>query len=170
MRVLGIDPGSRVTGFGVVGAEGGVVTVIASGTVAPPAGAGFAARLRAVHEGIRAVIARHEPDEAAIEDAFLAKNVKTVAQISQVRGVLLLALEMAGLPFTEYAPREVKLAVSGNGNASKEQVERMVARLLALPSRSGSLDESDALAVALCHAHRAGRAGRAQTIGGGRRA
>ncbi len=159
MRVLGIDPGSRVTGFGVVGAAGGVVTVIASGTVASPANAGFAARLRAVHEGIRAVIARHEPDEAAIEDAFLGKNVKTVAQISQVRGVLLLALEMAGLPVTEYSPREVKLAVSGNGNASKEQVERMVARLLALPARSGSLDESDALAVALCHAYRAARRG-----------
>lgn len=168
MRVLGIDPGSRVTGFGVVDAERGAVTLVASGIVAPPAGAGFTARLRAVHEGIRDVIARHEPHEAAIEDAFLAKNVKTVAQISQVRGVLLLALEMAGLPVTEYAPREVKLAVSGNGNASKEQVEGMVARLLSLPTRAESLDESDALAVALCHAHRARRAARLGAAAGAR--
>jgi crossover junction endodeoxyribonuclease RuvC len=160
VRVLGIDPGSRATGFGVVGAERGAVTVIASGTVEAPASAAFSERLRAVHEGIRAVIAEHAPDEAAIEDAFLAKNVKTVAQISQVRGVLLLALEMAGLPVTQYAPREVKLAVSGNGNASKEQVGRMVARLLALPATAESLDESDALAVALCHAHRVARGGR----------
>lgn len=161
MRVLGIDPGSRATGFGVVGAERGTVTVIASGTVEARPGAAFAERLRAVHEGIREVIAKHGPDAAAIEDAFLAKNVKTVAQISQVRGVLLLALEMAGLPVTEYSPREVKLAVSGNGNASKEQVARMVSRLLVLPASAGSLDESDALAVALCHAHRCAGARRA---------
>jgi crossover junction endodeoxyribonuclease RuvC len=156
VRVLGIDPGSRVTGFGVVTAERGETTVVASGTVEPPPGGTFASRLRAVHDGIRAVILEHRPDEAAIEDAFLAKNVKTVALISQVRGVLLLAIESAGLPVTEYPPREVKMAVTGNGNASKEQVERMVARLLALPGAAPArLDESDALAVALCHAHRA---------------
>jgi len=158
VRVLGIDPGSRATGYGVVLAERGAVSVIASGTVAPPADDSFSERLRAVHDGIRAVILAHQPDEAAIEDAFLAKNVKTVAQISQVRGVLLLAVATAGLSVTEYPPREVKLAVTGNGNASKEQVARMVERLLSLGAGARSLDESDALAVALCHAHRA-RAG-----------
>lgn len=166
MKVLGIDPGSRATGYGVVSAERGTVTVVASGTVEPAPGT-FAARLRAVHDGIRAVIAEHRPDEAAIEDAFLAKNVKTVAQISQVRGVLLLAVETAGVPVTEYPPRAVKLAVTGHGNASKEQVGRMVERLLRLNVGAASHDESDALAVALCHAHRARVTKRDRPWGGG---
>jgi crossover junction endodeoxyribonuclease RuvC len=173
---LGIDPGSRVTGFGVIESDGARARVVVSGSIEPRGAETFAARLLAVHEGIGALIAEHRPDEVALEDAFLAKNVRTVALISQVRGVILLAAARGGVPVFEYAPRQVKLAIVGNGAAAKPQVAKMVARLLGIDAGGGAsvggdagvagaarrgatrematLDESDALAIALCHAHR----------------
>jgi crossover junction endodeoxyribonuclease RuvC len=175
---LGIDPGSRVTGFGVIESDGARARVVVSGSIEPRGAETFAARLLAVHEGIGALIAEHRPDEVALEDAFLAKNVRTVALISQVRGVILLAAARGGVPVFEYAPRQVKLAIVGNGAAAKPQVAKMVARLLGIEAGGGAgvgtgggavvagaarrgatrematLDESDALAIALCHAHR----------------
>lgn len=156
MRVLGIDPGSRATGYGVIDSSGAQARVVASGAIKPPVSAAFPAKLLAVHDGISALIAEHSPHEVALEDAFLAKNVRTVALISQVRGVILLAAARAGVPVFEYAPRDVKMAIVGNGAAAKPQVEKMVTRLLGLTAANATttLDESDALAVALCHAHR----------------
>lgn len=156
MRVLGIDPGSRATGYGVIESDGARVRVVTSGAVKPPAAAPFAAKLVSVYDGVSALIAEHAPHEMALEDAFLAKNVRTVALISQVRGVILLAAARAGVPVYEYAPRDVKMAIVGNGAAAKPQVAKMVTRLLGLSegNATATLDESDALAVALCHAHR----------------
>ncbi|MFN0151135.1 MAG: crossover junction endodeoxyribonuclease RuvC [bacterium] len=156
MRVLGIDPGSRATGYGVIDSGPAQARVVASGAIKPPVNAEFSAKLLAVHDGISALIAEHAPHEVALEDAFLAKNVRTVALISQVRGVILLAAARAGVPVFEYAPRDVKMAIVGNGAAAKPQVEKMVTRLLGLTAANATatLDESDALAVALCHAHR----------------
>jgi len=154
--VLGIDPGSRATGYGVIESDGARVRVVTSGAVKPPAAAPFAAKLVSVYDGVSALIAEHAPHEMALEDAFLAKNVRTVALISQVRGVILLAAARAGVPVYEYAPRDVKMAIVGNGAAAKPQVAKMVTRLLGLSegNATATLDESDALAVALCHAHR----------------
>jgi crossover junction endodeoxyribonuclease RuvC len=157
--VLGIDPGSVATGYGVVDVSGSAVILVASGVLAPPARASFPARLAAVHEGLRELFERHRPNEAALEDAFLAKNARTMALISQVRGVILLATEQASVPVHEYAPRRVKLAITGRGDATKEQVAKMIVHLLALPGEPRSADESDALAVAVCHANAAARRG-----------
>jgi len=167
--VLGIDPGSRATGYGVIESDGGRVRVVASGAIKPPGAADFPAKLLAVHEGVSALVAEHAPHEIALEDAFLAKNVRTVALISQVRGVILLAAARAGVPVREYAPRDVKMAIVGNGAAAKPQVAKMVARLLGLTdlNATATLDESDALAVALCHAHRARAASARRAHDGG---
>jgi crossover junction endodeoxyribonuclease RuvC len=150
--ILGIDPGSVVSGFGVIRAQGNQLTCIEAGVVRTPSKQAFAQRLLKIHEGLAEVIQRVNPDEVAVESVFHAKHAASALKLGQARGVALLAVVQAGLPLHEYPPARVKQAVTGNGRASKDQVKMMVETLLSqrfdLPA-----DATDALAVAICHAH-----------------
>jgi crossover junction endodeoxyribonuclease RuvC len=154
IRVLGIDPGSRVTGFGLLLLDGARVHYERSGVIAPRATLPFSDRLLAVYDGLLTILDELKPDEVAVESAFVRKSPLAALQIGHVRGVILLAARQRGAAIHEYTAPEVKLAVVRQGAAAKEQVAFMVRRLL---PRVGPIreDEADALAVALCHAHRA---------------
>lgn len=151
--MLGIDPGSRVTGYGVVevGAAGAVY--LASGCIRPR-GATFVERLGDIYEAVAALIDEHAPDEMAIEEVFLATNPASALKLGQARGVAIAAAVAQRLPVTEYAARSVKLAVVGTGKASKTQVQHMVRVLLRL-SGTPAADAADALAIAICHVNTA---------------
>ncbi len=155
MRVLGIDPGSQTTGWGVVEGDGRRYRLVDFGSVKAPAGLKFSTRLLKMCDGIEEVIAQHHPDACALEDAFLASNVKVSMKLGQVRGVVLLVAERAALEIHEYSPRLIKQTVVGYGNAEKHQVQEMVRLLLALKSAPTPHDAADALAVAICHFHHA---------------
>ncbi len=159
MLVLGVDPGSHATGYGVI-ATGRVVRLVAGGVIRTDSKQPLPARLLRIHEELSAVIAEHQPDEMAVEDLFNARNARSALILGHARGVILLAGGRAGLPIGEYAPRLVKKALTGNGAATKEQVRSMVVRCLGLQRELPPLDQSDALAVALCHATRNERVGR----------
>ena len=150
VRVLGIDPGSRRTGFGVIDCEGTDQTHIAHGCIAAE-GEDIAPRLRAIFEGIERLILDYRPDEIAIERVFVNRNVDSAMKLGQARGAALCAVPLGTAVF-EYAPRAIKLAVVGSGGAEKTQVAHMMRVLLQLPAVPGP-DAGDALAVALCHAH-----------------
>lgn len=152
--VLGIDPGSLITGFGLVAVGWDGPRLLDCGTIVNRSTVPMAERLRVIYEGLCETVGRWHPSEAAVESAFYGKNVQSALKLGQARGVAILAAVNAGIIPAEYAPREVKLAVVGRGNASKEQVQFMVKTLLRTRSRSMMLDASDALAVALCHARR----------------
>lgn len=154
MRVMGIDPGSLATGFGLVVRRGNVFSAALSGRIQAPAGEDLIDRLARMHEGVRDLLSREAPDAVALETPFYAKSVHATLVLGQVRGVILLAIRAAGIELFEYAPREVKSAVVGNGGASKEQIQFMVTRLLGVREKL-SPDAADALAVAICHHHRA---------------
>ncbi len=161
MRILGIDPGSVSTGFGVIDYERGRLTLVDQGSINTKRGADLAERLAHIHEGLSAVIARTQPVAAAVETPFAGHNVKSLIQLSHARGVILLAARTANLEVFEYAPRSVKSAVVGYGGAEKEQVAKMVRMLLpGCATLKMSADASDALAIAICHAHTAGTAAR----------
>ena len=153
MIVIGVDPGTRRTGYAVVDAGDDRVRFIGSGAICPAPGLPFHEKLKVIYEGLRRVLAEHGPDEIAVEDVFVKANPRVALRMGHVRGVALLAGALAGLKVAEYAPREVKQAVVGNGNASKEQVKFMVAALVGL-EQDLSEDESDALAVAITHVNR----------------
>jgi crossover junction endodeoxyribonuclease RuvC len=150
VRVLGIDPGSRRTGFGVIDCEGNAHTHVAHGCIAAE-GEAMAARLRMIFEGIDRLIADYQPDEVAIERVFVNRNVDSAMKLGQARGAALCAVP-AGTSVFEYAPRAIKLAVVGSGAAEKSQVAHMMKVLLQLTAVPPA-DAGDALAVALCHAH-----------------
>ena len=156
MRVLGIDPGSEITGWGVVAGEGPRYKVVEYGAIRLASGQKFSSRLLTVCSEIESIIARHDPDVCAIEDGFLATNVKVTLKLGQVRGVAMLAAERAGLEIQEYSPRLVKQTVVGYGNDEKHQVQEMVRVLLSLDILPEPQDAADALAVAICHFHHAG--------------
>lgn len=153
MRILGVDPGSAHTGYGCIDEAAGRHRVLACGALSPPAAAAFPEKLRAVHDGLAALIAEHRPETVAVEDLFYARNARSALKLGHVRGVVLLAAAEAGLPVAEYAPAEVKRAVVGYGRAEKRQVQQMVSLLLGLDPPPSRLDVTDALAVAVCHAH-----------------
>jgi crossover junction endodeoxyribonuclease RuvC len=155
MIILGVDPGSHATGYGVI-STGPVVRMLAGGVIRTPAKAPLSERLLAIHGALNDVIAAHSPMQMAVEDVFNAKNARSSLILGHARGVILLSGAAAGLPVAEYAPREVKQAVTGNGAATKEQVRFMVMRLLRLQEEP-PLDMSDALAVALAHQGRSFR-------------
>ena len=150
-RVLGIDPGSRRTGYGVVAVRHGALTHVASGCVETADGP-FPGRLAEIYRGVGNVIATHAPEEFAIEEVFLARNPASALKLGQARGVAIAAAVGAGLPVREYASRAVKLAVVGTGRAEKAQVQYMVRALLGLAATPAP-DAADALAVAICHIH-----------------
>ncbi|MDT5061233.1 MAG: crossover junction endodeoxyribonuclease RuvC [Acidobacteriota bacterium] len=160
MRVLGIDPGSETTGWGVVEGEARRYRLVEYGTIKSSPRERFSARLLKISDGIESVIARHQPDVCSVEEAFYATNVKVALKLGQVRGVVLLVAERAKLEIHEYSPRLIKQTVVGYGNAEKHQVQEMVRVLLSLKSVPEPHDASDALAIAICHFHHAGVQGR----------
>lgn len=151
-RVLGIDPGSRVTGYGVIDASPGRLSFVACGTVKTTQKHPFAYRLNEIFEGINEVIRIHDPVIAAVEDVFLASNPRSALKLGHARGAVVVAAMQNGLMVYDYSPRSVKQAVAGYGQAEKNQVQHMVRVLLGL-SGSPSADAADALAVAICHAN-----------------
>ena len=153
MRVLGIDPGSQTTGWGIVEGDGRKYSLIDFGSIRASSSLKFSTRLLRMCSGLEDVIAKHRPEACALEDAFLATNVKVSMKLGQVRGVVLLVAERAALEIHEYSPRLIKQTVVGYGNAEKHQVQEMVRLLLSLKTIPAPHDAADALAVAICHFH-----------------
>ena len=156
IRILGVDPGTLVTGFGVIDWSPKGLLLVEYGVVRTGATMSMPLRLRMIHLGLMEVIERTMPDEFAIESAFYSKNVQSTLKLGHARGVSILAAALREIPTAEYAPREVKQAVVGNGNAGKEQVAYMARTLLNLSGEELPLDATDALAVAICHSIRLG--------------
>jgi len=150
--ILGIDPGSRVTGFGVIEAQGSKLRYVTSGCIKMDTTLDLAQRLKQIFDGVTQLIGLQQPSEFAIEQVFLGKNVDSALKLGQARGSAIVAASVAGLPVFEYAARSVKQAVTGNGGATKEQVQHMVQLLLKLPGRPQA-DAADALAIAISHAY-----------------
>jgi len=158
IRILGIDPGLRNTGWGVIETQGSRVSFVACGRLRTETGENIGERLARLHLGLLGVIAEHRPQEAAIEETFVNRDPQSALKLGQARGVALAAPALAGLAVAEYAANLVKKTVVGNGHAEKEQIAMMV-RVLLPASDAGSPDAADALAVAICHAqHRGARA------------
>ncbi|HEX6268207.1 MAG TPA: crossover junction endodeoxyribonuclease RuvC [Burkholderiales bacterium] len=151
MKILGIDPGLQVTGFGVIESVGSKLRYVTSGCVKSGEG-DLAARLKAILEGLNEVIASHAPVEVAVEKVFVNVNPQSTLALGQARGTAICAAVLAGLPVSEYTALQVKQSVVGRGHAKKEQVQHMVKRLLSLPGDPAP-DAADALACAICHAH-----------------
>lgn len=150
--IIGIDPGSRITGYGLIRQEGGRLHFVSCGVIRPDAKLAFADRLHEIYKGICQVMEQYRPDQMAIEDVFVAVNPGSALKLGHARGVLLLAGRTQGLPIGEYTPRTVKQSVAGHGQAEKGQMQHVVRLLLKL-SGTPSEDAADALAVAICHAH-----------------
>ncbi len=157
-RILGIDPGSRVTGYGIVEEARGELRAVDCGVIRLDVAAPASQRYLAIHDGLEALIGRHRPDVMAVESLFFCKSASSAIKLAQVRGVVLLAAAQAGLEVYEYAPRRIKQAVVGRGAASKVQVQQMIKVLLGLPEAPQPEDAADALAVAICHAQAVGSA------------
>ncbi|MCH7897565.1 MAG: crossover junction endodeoxyribonuclease RuvC [Candidatus Methylomirabilales bacterium] len=153
LRVLGIDPGSAATGYGVVEVRDRSLISIAHGVITTSSRQTFPLRLQVIHQTLQAVIGQHRPGCAVLEGIFFAKNVRSALQLGQARGAALVAAVGAGLEVFEYSPLEVKSAVTGYGRASKTQVQRMVGSLIDLSSGLPATDATDALALAICHIH-----------------
>lgn len=152
MRVLGIDPGTAATGFGVVETgERGQLRLVECGVIRPAPGTPLALRLAEIYAGLAELLARHRPDVLAVEEAFYARNVRTTLVLGSARGVILLAGAQAGVIVAEYAPATIKQAVTGRGAALKPQVAYMVAQLLRLKVAPSPADAADGVAVALTH-------------------
>ena len=152
MRILGIDPGYGITGFGVIDSQKGTNRLISCGAITTPAGMDFSARLEIIYEDMRKLLEQAKPDAVAIEELFFGQNVTTGIGVAQSRGVILLAIRQAGLQVYSYKPMQVKQAVVGYGNATKHQVQDMTKRLLGLQQMPKPDDAADAIAIALCHA------------------
>ena len=151
MRILGIDPGYGITGFGLVDAQRGQFQLLRCGAITTPAGMDFSARLEIIYEDMRKLLEVAKPDVVAIEELFFGQNVTTGIGVAQSRGVILLAIRQAGLEVYQYKPMQVKQAVVGYGNATKHQVQDMTKRLLRLQAMPKPDDAADAIAIALCH-------------------
>lgn len=155
-RIIGIDPGLRHTGWGIVEILGSHLSYIGCGVVEPSPKADLADRLAYIHEGLRVVIHDHAPDEAAVEETFVSKDARATLKLGAARGIALLVPAQAGLKVAEYAPNQVKKSVVGAGHAEKAQIRLMVKVLL--PKAEFRTDDmADALAIAICHAHNRGR-------------
>ena len=152
MRILGIDPGYGITGFGIVEANRGNCRLVRCGAITTPAGMDFSARLEMIYEDMRQLLEVAKPDCVAIEELFFGQNVTTGIGVAQSRGVILLAIRQAGLEVTSYKPSQIKQALVGYGNATKHQMQEMTKRLLHLQQNPKPDDAADAIAIALCHA------------------
>ena len=156
MRILGIDPGYAIVGYGVVDAVSGRYRPVEYGAVTTQAGEDFPARLREIYEGMTQLIAQHRPQAAAVEKLYFTNNKTTGIGVAEARGVILLALAQAEVPLYEYTPMQVKQAVTGYGKALKPQVQEMTRKLLNLPAVPKPDDTADALALAIAHGQSAG--------------
>ena len=152
VRIIGIDPGLRRTGWGVIEAEGNRLIYVACGSVEPPDDLPLASRLLAIHEGLASVLSSHEPMEAAVEQTFVNKDGVATLKLGQARGVAMLAPAMFGISVAEYAPNQVKKTVVGAGHADKQQIAMML-KILLPKAEPPSADAADALAIAITHAH-----------------
>jgi crossover junction endodeoxyribonuclease RuvC len=152
IRILGIDPGLRRTGWGIVTIDGNRLSFVSCGSLATDDGATLAARLLAIHDGLRRVLEEHAPDEAAVEATFVNKDAGATLKLGHARGVAMLAPAIAGVPVAEYAPNLVKKSIVGAGHSEKAQIRMMIGVLLPTADPQSD-DAADALAVAVCHAH-----------------
>lgn len=155
--ILGIDPGTVVTGYGVIEVRAGKESPLDFGAVRPPAKLPHPERYLIIFNAVEKLIETYQPDAMAVETQFVYKNVATAIKLGMARGVILLAAARRSIPIYEYAPKKAKLAVVGNGNASKEQVQKMIQLLLRLQELPEPEDAADALALALCHSHMEGK-------------
>lgn len=154
MRVLGIDPGTLFTGYGVVvKGAGGKLVHVSDGAIAMKDSMPISERLLKISDSLKSVIEEHRPEAVSVETVFFAKNVRSAIMLGQARGAALLSAASFGLPVFEYSPSSVKLAVTGHGSATKDQVQKMVKLLLKSETDSSRSDASDALAIAICHIH-----------------
>jgi len=154
MRVLGIDPGTAITGYAVVEETAGSLQMITLGVITTPAKTPLPSRLQTIHNELKEIVAEYEPEAAAVEELFFSRNARTAMSVGHARGVILLALADSDLPIAEYTPMQIKQAVTGYGNANKHQVQEMVRMLLALSETPRPDDAADAAAVAICYLHR----------------
>lgn len=159
LRVIGVDPGTAITGYGIIDFLGNRLTVVTYDCIRTDAGLAMPRRLQLLYQRLLVVLEHYQPQHFAIEELFFNKNTRTALAVGQARGVTLLAAANAGLEVVEYTPLEVKQAVVGYGRAVKEQVQYMVRALLCLPEIPRPDDVADALALAICHAYRAGGRG-----------
>lgn len=150
MRVLGIDPGSRITGYGIVEQQGSRLVHVDNGAIFTDSAADFPGRLKCIFDGLCKIISEFQPDQVAVENIFFSTNAQSALKLGQARGAAIVAAVHAGLPVAEYTALQVKLAVVGQGKAEKVQVQKMLKALLGLPE-TAQADASDALAVAICH-------------------
>lgn len=155
MIILGVDPGTAITGYGFVQSDGDALRMIAYGAITTPADWRMPQRLQHIYAELVAQIRQHQPTDAVVEKLFFSKNVRTALSVGQARGVALLAAAQAGLTIHEYTPLEIKQAVVGYGRAEKTQIQQMVKLLLQLDHVPQPDDAADALAIAICHAHSA---------------
>ena len=155
VRILGIDPGYGITGFGVIESQRGTNTLLRCGAITTPPGMEFPARLEIIYEDMKSLLETVKPEAVAIEELFFGQNVTTGIGVAQSRGVILLAVRQADVPIFQYKPMQVKQAVVGYGNATKHQVQDMTRRLLRLEKMPKPDDAADAIAIALCHARSA---------------
>lgn len=152
MRILGLDPGTATTGYGIIDVAGGDLRLVVYGVILTPAGDPPEKRLQSIFNQTNALLAEYRPERAAVEQLFFGRNITTAIAVGQARGVLLLALALAGIPMSEYSPPKVKEAVTGYGKAEKAQMQLMVRHLLDLDADPHPDDAADALAVAITHA------------------
>lgn len=154
MIIVGLDPGSQITGYAIVAVEGSRVRWIEGGTLRPPRGAPLPERLAVLHEGLREILARVTADAVVLEECFMGRFARAALVLGHARGALIVAASSAGLPIFEYAPRLIKMAATGVGSASKAQVQAMASHLVEGAPSNLTSDEADALAAAICHLHR----------------
>ncbi|MDC9825080.1 crossover junction endodeoxyribonuclease RuvC [Devosia sp. ZB163] len=152
VRIIGIDPGLRRCGWGIIESVGNRLAYVACGTITPPTDAALADRLVELHRGITTVLDEFAPDEAAVEETFVSAGARSALQLGQARGVVLMTPALRGLPVGEYAANLIKKSVVGTGHAEKGQIQMMIKILLPTASFKGA-DAADALAIAICHAH-----------------
>jgi crossover junction endodeoxyribonuclease RuvC len=156
MRVLGIDPGTAITGYAVVDEnQKGDLNLVTLGVIKTPAHTPLPKRLQMIYDGLLGIIELHQPEASSVEQLFFSRNVRTAMSVGHARGVTLLALANAGIPISEYTPMQIKQAVTGYGSAQKQQIQEMVRMLLHLPSVPKPDDAADAAAVAICYLQRA---------------
>lgn len=153
MIILGIDPGTRITGYGIIKYHPHRIETLDFGCIRPPASASSTRRYLIIFEGIKALVEKHKPEALAVEGQFVHKNAMSAMKLGMARAMAILVAELHGIPIFEYAPTKAKKAVVGYGGASKEQVQRMIQSLLQLAELPTPEDAADALALAICHAH-----------------
>lgn len=153
MKILGIDPGTATTGFGVIETDGHKHTFVDAGVITTPAKQALELRLETIYDDLTELLKEHKPDHCAVEELFFAKNVTNAMSVSHARGVILLAIIKAGIDHSEYTPMQIKQAMTGYGKAEKQQIQEMVRIMLNMKSIPKPDDAADALAVAICHAN-----------------